>query len=153
METKVCVVCNIEKSIDNFYNKDRECKQCNIKRSTRRYFENKDKISNQHKLYYEKNRDILLARSKIYQQNRKSHTQQIKDLNNKTEELTEVMETLFQKLNRFIRICKWHSLTTYFVKSVIDSIQKNDGINISIQVDIYIEKSMDIDQHFFHKEN
>ena len=37
----------------------------------------------------------------------------------------------------------------YFVKSVIDSIQKNDGINISIQVDIYIEKSMVIGHHFF----
>ena len=85
METKICVVCNIEKSIDNFYKKHRECKPCNIKRSTRRYFDNKEKISNQHKLYYEKNRDVLLARSKRYQQNRKSHTQQIKDLNIKLE--------------------------------------------------------------------
>ena len=54
MDRKICVVCNIEKSIDNFYNKYRECKPCNIKRSIRRYFENKDKISHQHKLYYEK---------------------------------------------------------------------------------------------------
>ena len=52
MDSKICVVCNIEKSIDNFYNKYRECKPWNIKRSTKRYFENKDKISNQHKLYY-----------------------------------------------------------------------------------------------------
>ena len=58
----------------------------------------KKKISNQHKLYYEKNRDVLLARSKIYQQNRKSHTQQIKDLNNKIEELTQTMETLISKI-------------------------------------------------------
>ena len=94
MDSKVCVVCNTEKSIDNFYNKNRECKPCEIKRSTRRYYENKDKISNQYKLYYEKNRDVLLASSKIYQQNRKSHTQQIKDLNNKIEELTQAMETL-----------------------------------------------------------
>ena len=98
METKVCVVCNTEKSIDNSYNKYRECKPCNIKRSTRRYFDNKEKISNQHKLYYEKNRDILLAKSKIYQQNRKSHTQQIKDLINKIEKLTQAMETLFSKI-------------------------------------------------------
>ena len=98
METKVCVVCNTEKSIDNFYNKYRECKPCNIKRSTRRCFENKNKISNQHKLYYEKNRDVLLARAKKYQQNRKSHTQQIRDLNNKTEELTQAMETLNSKI-------------------------------------------------------
>ena len=98
MDSKVCVVCTKEKSIDEFYNKYRECKPCNIKRSTRRYFENKDKISNQHKLYYEKNRDVLLARSKIYQQNRKSHTQQIKDLNIKIEELTQPMETLISKI-------------------------------------------------------
>ena len=54
METKVCVVCNTEKSIDNLYNKYRECKPCKIKRSTRRYFENKGKISNQQKIYYKK---------------------------------------------------------------------------------------------------
>ena len=98
METKVCVVCNSEKSIDNFYNKYRECKPCNIKRSTRRYFENKDKISNQYKLFYEKNRDVLLARSKINHQNRKSHAQQTQDLNNKIEELTQSLETLFSKI-------------------------------------------------------
>ena len=98
METKVCVVCNTEKSIDNFHNKYRECKPCNIKRSTRRYFENKDIISTQHKLYYEENRDDLLARSKKYKQNRKSHSQQKKDLNNKIEELTQAMETLISKI-------------------------------------------------------
>ena len=98
MDSKICVVCNIEKSIDEFYNKHRECKPCNIKRSTRRYFENKDKISNQHKLYYEKNRYVLLAKSKIYQQNRKSYTQQIKDLNIKIEELTQAIETLISKI-------------------------------------------------------
>ena len=97
MDSKICVVCNIEKSIDNFYNKYRECKPCNIKRSTRRYFENKERISNQQKLYYEKNRDVLLARSKIYQQNRKSHTQQIKDLNDKIAELTQTIELLILK--------------------------------------------------------
>ena len=36
MDRKFCVVCNTEKSIDNFYSKIRECKPCNFKRSTRR---------------------------------------------------------------------------------------------------------------------
>ena len=36
MECKVCVICNTEKSIDTFYNKYRECKQCKIKRSLNR---------------------------------------------------------------------------------------------------------------------
>ena len=49
METKVCVVYNIEKSIDSFYKKNRECKQCHIQRSMKRYYENKDKLSNQRK--------------------------------------------------------------------------------------------------------
>ena len=93
MDNKICVVCNIEKSIDNYYNKYRECKQCNIKRSMKRFNENKDKLSNQRKLYYEKNRETLLVKSKIYQQNRVSYTQQIKELNNKIEELTQALET------------------------------------------------------------
>ena len=70
MDSKVCVVCNIEKIIDNFYNKYRECKRSNIQRSMKRYYENKDKLSTQRKSYYEKNRDVLLAKSKINQQNR-----------------------------------------------------------------------------------
>ena len=84
----------LKKKIDNFYNKYRECKPCNIKRSVKRYNENKDKLSNQRKLYYERNREMLLAKSKIYQQNRVSYTQQIKELNNKIEELTQTVEML-----------------------------------------------------------
>ena len=41
---------------------------------------------------------MLLAKSKIYQQNRKSHTQQIKDLNNQVEELTQALETIILKI-------------------------------------------------------
>ena len=50
MESKVCVVCNTGNSIEIFYNKYRECKQCNIKRSMKRYYESKDKLSNQRKV-------------------------------------------------------------------------------------------------------
>ena len=88
----------LKKSVDNFYNKYRECKQCNIRRSTRRYYENKDKISNQLKLYYEKNRDLLLAKSKINQQNRnyerKIYKQQVEELNEKLQDLTQAIELL-----------------------------------------------------------
>ena len=71
MDSKVGVVCNVEKYIDNFYNKYRECKQCNIQRSMKRYYENKDELSNQRKVYFEKKRDVLLAKSNLNQQNRK----------------------------------------------------------------------------------
>ena len=60
MDSKICVACNTEKSINDFYNKYRECKQCNIKRSMKRYHENKDKLSHQRKLYYEKKKMCYL---------------------------------------------------------------------------------------------
>ena len=67
----------------------------------KRYYENKDKLSNQRKLYYEKNRDVLLAESKINQQNRncerKIYKQQVEELNKKLEDLTQSIEMLKSK--------------------------------------------------------
>ena len=98
MNSKVCDVCNIEKSIDYFFNKYRECKQCNIKRSIKRYYENKDKLSNQRSLYFEQNRHVLLAKSKLNQQNRnyerKLYKQRVQELNQKLQDLTQVIEML-----------------------------------------------------------
>ena len=93
MDSKVCVVCNIEKTIDNFDNKYRECKPCNIKRSTRRYYENKDKISNQRKIYYEKNRDKLLQKQNDYSKKRSADYKELQrpyvELQNKLKALEE----------------------------------------------------------------
>ena len=44
--------------------------------------------------FMKKNTDVLLAKSNVNQQMKKSHTQQIKDLNNKVEEITPAMEML-----------------------------------------------------------
>ena len=60
MDTKICTICNIEKDINIFYKKYSECIDCNRARGLKRYYENKDKISNQQKLYYEKNREKIL---------------------------------------------------------------------------------------------
>ena len=54
MESKICTQCNIEKHINNFYKKYSECKDCNIKRGVKRYYDNKNKISYQQKIYFEK---------------------------------------------------------------------------------------------------
>ena len=54
MNTKICTVCTIEKDINNFYKKYSECIDCNRARGLKRYYENKDKISNQQIVYYEK---------------------------------------------------------------------------------------------------
>ena len=97
MDSKICVNCNTEKSIDKFYKQYRECKLCNIQRSMKRYYENKDKLSNQRKLYYEK-KNVLLAKSKLNQQNRnyerKIYEQQVEELNKNLEDLTQAIEML-----------------------------------------------------------
>ena len=60
MDTKKCTMCNIEKHINNFYRKYSECRDSNRTRGIKRYYENKDKISKQQKVYYEKKRDRIL---------------------------------------------------------------------------------------------
>ena len=64
MDTKTCTMCNIEKNINNFYKKHSECIDCNRSRGLKRYYENKDKISNQQKAYYEKKREKRLLQKK-----------------------------------------------------------------------------------------
>ena len=95
MNSCVCVVCKIEKSFNNFYNKYRECKQCNIKRSTRRYYENKDKMSMQQKIYYEKKRDKLLRKQNEYRNERNTD---YKDLVKSYDEVQNKLKTLEEKL-------------------------------------------------------
>ena len=95
MDSKVCVVCNIEKTIDNFYNKYGECKPCNFKRSTRRYYEKKDEISNQQKIYYEKNRDKLLQKHNDYSKKRSTD---YKELQRSYVELQNKLKALEEKL-------------------------------------------------------
>ena len=44
---KLCAVCIIEKGIDDFYNENRDCEACKIKRVLKRYLSNKEKILQQ----------------------------------------------------------------------------------------------------------
>ena len=74
MERKTCTICNIERDINNFYKKDSECRDCNLARGLKRHYENKDKISSQQKIYYEKNRE------KIVLQKNSTRIIQIRDL-------------------------------------------------------------------------
>ena len=64
----------------------------------KRYYENKDKLSNRRKSYYEKNRDVLLAKYKLNQQNRnyerKIYKQEVRELNQKLQDLTQAIEML-----------------------------------------------------------
>ena len=56
-----CSVCNIEKHIINFYKKYLEWKHCNRARGLKRYYENKDKTSNQQKSTMRRIEKILIT--------------------------------------------------------------------------------------------
>ena len=64
----------------------------------KRYYQNKDKLSNQRNFYYKKTNEVLLAKSKLNQQNRnydrKIYEQQVEELNKKLEDLTQAIEML-----------------------------------------------------------
>ena len=98
MESKICTQCNIEKDINNFYKKYTECIDCNRARGLKRYYENKDKISNQQKVYYEKNREKIL----LQKQNNRSI--QFRDLVISYVELENRLKTLEEKLNVYKNI-------------------------------------------------
>ena len=74
MDTKTRRKCNIEKHINNFYKKYTECKDCNRTKGLKRYFQNKDKISNQQKIHFEK------LREKIFLQKQNIRRIQFRDL-------------------------------------------------------------------------
>ena len=92
MDTKICSMCNIEKHINNFYKNFTECIDCNRARGLKRYYENKDKISNQQKVYYEKNREKIL----LQKQNNRSI--QFRDLIVSYVELQNRLKALEEKL-------------------------------------------------------
>ena len=98
MDTKICTICTIEKDINNFYKKYTECIDCNRARGLKRYYENKDKISNQQKLYYEKNRDRILL------QKQNNRCLQFRDLVISYVELEDRLKTLEEKLNVYKNI-------------------------------------------------
>ena len=93
MDTKTCTMCNIEKQINKFYKKCSECRDCNRARGLKRFYENKNKISNQQKIYYEKNRDSIL----LQKQNNKCI--QFRDLVISYVELEHRLKALEKKVN------------------------------------------------------
>ena len=93
MDYKTCTLCNNEKHINNFYKKYSECKDCNIERGVKRYYDNKDKKSIQQKIFYEKNRDKILQKQDDYRNRRNTDFKELHrsyaDLQNKLKALEE----------------------------------------------------------------
>ena len=97
MDNKSCTVCKIGKQINNFYKKNSKCKACNIKRGVKRYFDNKDIISIQQKVYYDKNRDKLLEKQNNYRNKRNT---EFRDLVLSYVELENRLKTLEEKVQK-----------------------------------------------------
>ena len=94
MDTKNCSMCNIEKHIKNFYKNYSECRDCNRARGLKRYYENKDKISNEQKIFYEKNREKVLL------QKQNNRCIQFRDLVVSYVELENRIKAVEEKLNK-----------------------------------------------------
>ena len=80
------------KNINNFYKKCSECRHCNRARGLKRYYENKDKIYNQQKIYYGINREKILLQKK------NTRSIQIKDLVTTFVELENKLKALEEKV-------------------------------------------------------
>ena len=86
----------IEKHINNVEGKYSECKDCNIKRGVKCYFENKDKISVHQKINYEKNRDKQFQKRNDYRIKRNIY---FKELHKSYVELQSKLKILDGKSN------------------------------------------------------
>ena len=68
---------------------------CNIKRCVKRYYDNKDKVSIQQKIYYEKIRDKLLQKQNDYRNERSTD---FKELHKSYVELQNNLKALEEKV-------------------------------------------------------
>ena len=91
MGGKTCTMCNMEKHLNNFYKSYSESKDCNRTTVLKRYYKNKDKISNQQKLSYEKNREKKLL------QKQNNRWLQFEDLVKSYVELENRLKTIEEK--------------------------------------------------------
>ena len=92
METKTCSMCNIEKHINSFYRRYSECNDCSRTRGLKRFYDIKDKLSSQQKIYYEKNRKKIL-------QKQNNRCIQFRDLVRSYVELENRLKSLEEKVD------------------------------------------------------
>ena len=86
---KTCRVCGHEREYDNYHRLYIACKKCASRRCAKHYQKNREKILEKSKLYRENNKDKL-------KQNRKtvnSYRNDIQNLYNKINELTQTLNS------------------------------------------------------------
>ena len=86
---KICHVCGYEREYDNYHRLYVACKKCAVIRCAKYYQKNREKLLEKSRLYRENNKDKL-------KQNRKTidtHTEDVQDLYNQINMLTEMIKT------------------------------------------------------------
>jgi hypothetical protein len=148
-KTKICLGCNIEKTLDNFYAHKKQkfgvkskCKKCESKISKEYRQNNSEKIKEQrikykqyHKEYYQSNSDIIKTRVKNWQLERK-------------EELNEYWRTYRNKRHQTDLI---FSIKNNLRCRINSSIKNNSKLSTSIDLlgcsieeyKLYLEKQFD----------
>ena len=86
---KTCRVCGHEREYDNYHRLYVACKKCASRRCAKHYQKNREKILEKSKLYRENNRDKL----KQYRKTFSSYKEDIQDLYNKINELTQILNS------------------------------------------------------------
>ena len=82
---KICRVCGYERGYDNYHILYVACKKCTSIRCAKHYQKKREKKLEKAKLYRENNKDKL-------KQSRKSHAEDIQNLYNKNDVLTELLK-------------------------------------------------------------
>jgi hypothetical protein len=104
METKVCIECDIEKPLTEFYKRKdnpsgyrNNCKECKLKNNHRWRKENKDKVTNIGKIWREKNKESIKDRIKEWE---KKNYQKIRDRKNKRARDRRKEDPVYHMINK-----------------------------------------------------
>ena len=86
---KICLVCGYEREYDNYHRLYVACKKCSSIRCAKYYQKNREKLLEKSRLYRENNKDKLKRNRK----NIDTHREDIQDLYNQINMLTQMIKT------------------------------------------------------------
>jgi hypothetical protein len=104
METKICIECNIEKPVSEFYKRNdtpsgyrNNCKECKLKNNHKWRKENKEKVVNIGKIWREKNKENIRKRIKEWEI---KNYRKIRDRKNKKTKERRKKDPVYHMMNK-----------------------------------------------------